>query len=184
MLEKLTLYELLEVEQDATQVRTSIVHAANIDCPQEQRPSPTSDLRVDGPNHLGSWSLRPPRHQMARITSGCCRVQSDIKKAFRRESIKWHPDKHSGDADATHRATIKFKQLNEVHPPPRNPQFSTSPRTHETVQDMSTTPLYQQHASRALASRVYGPQPHMRSSSATGPCTCRSKLAPIGACIC
>ena len=39
----------------------------------------------------------------------------------------------------------------------------------ETVQDMFITPLYQQHASHTLASRVCGPQPHMRSSSATGP---------------
>ena len=41
---------------------------------------------------------------------------------------------------------------------------------HETVQDMLITPLYQQHASHTLASRAHGPQPHMRSSSATGPC--------------
>ena len=39
----------------------------------------------------------------------------------------------------------------------------------ETVQDMFITPLYQQHASHTLASRAYGPQPHMRSSSAAGP---------------
>ena len=37
-------------------------------------------------------------------------------------------------------------------------------RTHgETVQDMFITPLYQQHSSHTLASRVYGPHPHMRS---------------------
>eukprot|EP01052_Picozoa_sp_SAG31_P067945 SAG31_NODE_26752_length_437_cov_0.763314_2_plen_107_part_01 len=42
-------------------------------------------------------------------------TQAEIKKAFRRESIKWHPYKHAGDADATHRATIKFKQLNEAN---------------------------------------------------------------------
>ena len=44
-----------------------------------------------------------------------------------------------------------------------------SPDASETVQDMFVTPLHQQHASHTLASRVYGPQPHMRSSSATGP---------------
>ena len=33
----------------------------------------------------------------------------------------------------------------------------------ETVQDMFMTPLCQQHASHALASRAHGPQPHMRS---------------------
>ena len=32
---------------------------------------------------------------------------------------------------------------------------------HETVQDIFITPLYQQHASHTLASRAYGPQPHM-----------------------
>ena len=31
------------------------------------------------------------------------------------------------------------------------------------------TPVYQHHAPHTLASRVYGPQPHMRSYSATGP---------------
>ena len=39
----------------------------------------------------------------------------------------------------------------------------------ETVQDKFITPLYQQHASHTLASRAHGPQPHMRSYSATGP---------------
>ena len=39
----------------------------------------------------------------------------------------------------------------------------------ETVQDMFITPLHQQHASHTLASRVHGPQPHIRSYSATGP---------------
>ena len=34
---------------------------------------------------------------------------------------------------------------------------------HETVQDMFITPLYQQHASHTLASRAYGPQPHVWS---------------------
>jgi curved DNA-binding protein CbpA len=38
---------------------------------------------------------------------------SEIKKAFRRESIKWHPDKHTGNPDANYRATLKFKLLNE-----------------------------------------------------------------------
>jgi tetratricopeptide (TPR) repeat protein len=40
---------------------------------------------------------------------------TDIKKAFRRESITWHPDKHAGSDDAQYRATLKFKQLNEAH---------------------------------------------------------------------
>ena len=34
---------------------------------------------------------------------------------------------------------------------------------------MFIIPLYQQHASHTLASQASGPQPHMRSSSATGP---------------
>ena len=50
----------------------------------------------------------------------------------------------------------------------------------ETVQDMLRTPLYQQHASHTLASRVHGPQPHMRSSSATGPYTANLRSGPGG----
>ena len=46
---------------------------------------------------------------------------------------------------------------------------TAAPQCYETVQDMFITPLYKQHASRTLASRVYRPQPHMRSSSATVP---------------
>ena len=38
----------------------------------------------------------------------------------------------------------------------------------ETVQDVFISPLYQQHSSHTLASRVCGPQPHMQGSSATG----------------
>ena len=40
-----------------------------------------------------------------------------------------------------------------------------------TVQDMFHGTLYQQHASHTLASRAFGPQPHLLSSSATGPYT-------------
>ena len=47
---------------------------------------------------------------------------------------------------------------------PNAPQRTpTPPERHETVQDMFITPLYRQHASHTLASRAYGPQPHMRS---------------------
>ena len=56
--------------------------------------------------------------------------------------------------------------------PPIHTRVQHSASVHETVQDMFITPLYQHHASHTLASRAYGPQPHMRSSSATGPCIC------------
>uniref|UniRef100_A0A7S2W404 J domain-containing protein n=1 Tax=Mucochytrium quahogii TaxID=96639 RepID=A0A7S2W404_9STRA len=37
-----------------------------------------------------------------------------IKKAFRTESIKWHPDKHYGSKEDTHRARIHFQRINEA----------------------------------------------------------------------
>ena len=40
------------------------------------------------------------------------------------------------------------------------PHLTLSVLVPETVQDMFITPLYQQHASHTLASRVYGPRPH------------------------
>ena len=65
-------------------------------------------------------------------------------------------------ADLVYLQILDYERLDEVRFP-RRPC--------EAVQDMLVTPLYQQHASHTLAaSRVYGPQPHMRSSSATGPC--------------
>ena len=51
---------------------------------------------------------------------------SDIKKAFRRESITWHPDKHAGDEDAQYRATLKFKRINEAHQTLSDPSQRTS----------------------------------------------------------
>ena len=47
--------------------------------------------------------------------------------------------------------------------PQGNIPLRARPCFKETVQDMFITPLYQQHASHTLASRAYGPQPHMRS---------------------
>ena len=52
--------------------------------------------------------------------------------------------------------------------PPRRVMSPVRSRTryvrfHETVQAMFITPLYQQHSFNTLASRVHGPQPHMRS---------------------
>lgn len=37
--------------------------------------------------------------------------ESDIKKAYRQMSKKWHPDKHKGDKDAEQ----KFKEINEAY---------------------------------------------------------------------
>jgi len=37
-----------------------------------------------------------------------------IKKAFRRESIRWHPDKHNRSREDSHRARIHFQRINEA----------------------------------------------------------------------
>ena len=49
----------------------------------------------------------------------------------------------------------------------------TASARYETVQDVFITPLHQQHTSHTLASRVHGPQPHMRSCTAAGQCRWR-----------
>src|SRR5499427_5164348 len=35
----------------------------------------------------------------------------DIKSAFRKQAMQWHPDRNSGDKDAEHR----FKEINEAY---------------------------------------------------------------------
>lgn len=43
-------------------------------------------------------------------------TKSDIKKAFRKASLQWHPDKHSTDDDvAKAEAENKFKEVNEAY---------------------------------------------------------------------
>ena len=42
----------------------------------------------------------------------------DIKKAYRRLSKEWHPDKHKGDKDAE----TKFKEINEAYETLNDPQ--------------------------------------------------------------
>ena len=57
----------------------------------------------------------------------------------------------------------KTRAHTRVDRPSRAPPLLARCARVETVQHMFMTPLYQQHTSRTLASRVYGPQPHMRS---------------------
>ncbi|CAK9038303.1 DnaJ homolog subfamily C member 7 homolog [Durusdinium trenchii] len=39
---------------------------------------------------------------------------AQIKRAFRQESIKWHPDKHNRSGEDAHRAQIQFQRINEA----------------------------------------------------------------------
>lgn len=38
--------------------------------------------------------------------------QDDLKRAYRRAAVKWHPDKNSGN---TEQAEKKFKEIQQVH---------------------------------------------------------------------
>jgi curved DNA-binding protein CbpA len=41
--------------------------------------------------------------------------ESEIKKAYRRQSMKWHPDKHQQSTDSKAQANTTFKRLNEAN---------------------------------------------------------------------
>src|SRR5579859_619216 len=43
----------------------------------------------------------------------------DIKKAYRKQALLWHPDKHTGDKTEAER---KFKEINEAYQVLSNPQ--------------------------------------------------------------
>jgi curved DNA-binding protein CbpA len=47
--------------------------------------------------------------------SGPPSSEADIKKAYRKQSMKWHPDKHQQNKDSKARATTTFKRLNEAN---------------------------------------------------------------------
>ncbi|GBG26159.1 DnaJ family protein [Hondaea fermentalgiana] len=40
---------------------------------------------------------------------------TQVKQSFRKQCLKWHPDKHRGSADDTARASIMFKAINEAN---------------------------------------------------------------------
>lgn len=42
-------------------------------------------------------------------------TSTEIKKAFRKQCLKWHPDKHRGSEDDTARASVMFKAINEAN---------------------------------------------------------------------
>ena len=39
----------------------------------------------------------------------------DLKKAYRKLCLRWHPDKHGGDAEAMATATEKFKEIQQAY---------------------------------------------------------------------
>lgn len=54
-------------------------------------------------------------YQVLGITSGSKATEAEIKKAYRRQSMKWHPDKHQQNKDSKARANTTFKRLNEAN---------------------------------------------------------------------
>jgi len=42
-------------------------------------------------------------------------AEADIRKAFRKCSVKWHPDKHQRQEDAKTRANTMFRRINTAH---------------------------------------------------------------------
>ncbi|KAJ3373361.1 hypothetical protein GGF31_000794 [Allomyces arbusculus] len=74
----------------------------------------------------------------------------DVRKAYRREALKYHPDKHQGDARA--RAEIRFKQLAEAY---------------EVLKDDRLRAAYDRggHAASAAAARGQEPPPQQQSRS-------------------
>eukprot|EP00946_MAST-07B_sp_MAST-7B-sp1_P004504 g4504.t1 len=54
-------------------------------------------------------------YQVLGIASGPKATEAEIKKAYRRQSMKWHPDKHQMNADSKARANTTFKRLNEAN---------------------------------------------------------------------
>lgn len=49
-----------------------------------------------------------------RLSVDRCAELQEIKKAYKRESLKWHPDRHDNE-DAKFLADIKFKQISEAY---------------------------------------------------------------------
>ena len=54
-------------------------------------------------------------YQVLGIASGSKATEAEIKKAYRRQSMKWHPDKHQQNKDSKARANTTFKRLNEAN---------------------------------------------------------------------
>jgi len=42
-------------------------------------------------------------------------TEAEVRKAFRRQSIKWHPDKHQNTSDSKARAGAMFRRVNEAN---------------------------------------------------------------------
>ena len=54
-------------------------------------------------------------YQILGIVNGVNASEAEIRKAYRRQSMKWHPDKHQQNKDSKARATTTFKRLNEAN---------------------------------------------------------------------
>ncbi|KAJ3363060.1 hypothetical protein GGF32_004925 [Allomyces javanicus] len=77
----------------------------------------------------------------------------DVRKAYRREALKYHPDKHQGDSRV--RAEIRFKQLAEAY---------------EVLKDDRLRAAYDRggHAASAAAARGQEPPPQQSRSRSMG----------------
>ena len=54
-------------------------------------------------------------------------TSADLKKAYRKECLNWHPDKHqSSSEEGRHRSHIMFQKVNEAHEVLSNPSKRSS----------------------------------------------------------
>ena len=110
----LKMADIEEEEGDYESARDSIVKAKELD------PSLDIEGRLQRVTKKLNSQEKKDYYKVLGIDKNA--NDKDIKKAYRKLAMKWHPDKHSHNEDAKKKANRMFREINEAHDILSNPE--------------------------------------------------------------
>lgn len=106
-------------------------------------------------------SKRPDLYKLFGVAQGEHATEAEIKKAYKRAALKWHPDRHSSKSDAQKKeAEAKFKEIGDAFEvltdPQRKALYDQGYDREEIEQKMEEEKQRQEYSSQGYGRRGGG----------------------------